>query len=78
MLLALHGFFIQILMVCQSFFYTYLLTSTFLFAGEICDESGNDLPPDIPPAPHDSDKGPNDWTPYDNHLQFEVADFLFC
>lgn len=50
---------------------------TFLLIGEICDENGNALPPDIPPAPHDSDKGPNDWTPYCNRLQFEVADFLF-
>ena len=57
--------------------YTYSLTLTFLFVGEICDESGNVLPPDTPPAPHDSDKGPDDWTPYDNRLQFEVADFLF-
>ena len=53
------------------------MTLTFLFVGEICDENGNALPPDIPPAPHDSDKGPNDWTPYDDRIQFEVADFLF-
>ena len=61
------------------FFFTYTLTSrlTFLFIGEICDESGNGLPPDIPPAPHDLDKGPNNWTPYYSRLQFEVADFLF-
>jgi hypothetical protein len=79
MLLALHGFFILSLMVCGSIFFTYTLTLllTFLFVGEICDKSGNGLPPDVPPAPHDSDKGFNDWTPYDNRLQFEVADFLF-
>jgi hypothetical protein len=63
-------------MVCQ-LFVTYTSTLTLLFVGQICDESGNALPPDIPPAPRDSDKGPNDWTPYDNRLQFEVADFLF-
>jgi Plavaka transposase len=57
---------------------THSLTLTFLFVGEICDEIGNGLPPDNPPAPRDSDtKGPNDWTPYSNRLQFEVADFLF-
>src|SRR6202789_2428935 len=54
-----------------------MLTLTFLFVGEICDKSGNGLTPDTPSAPRDSDKGPNDWTPYDNRLQFEVADFLF-
>ena len=50
-----------------------------LFVGEICDESGNFLPPEleVPAPPQDSDKGCNDWTPYDNCLQFEVADFLF-
>ena len=53
------------------------MTLTFLFVGEICDENGNDLPPDVPPAPNGSDKGPNDWAPYDSRLQFEVADFLF-
>ena len=52
------------------------MTLTSLFLGEICDENGNRLPPDTPPAPHD-DRGPNDWTPYGNRLQFEVADFLF-
>jgi hypothetical protein len=59
------------------FIYIVTLTLTFLFVGEICDESGNGLPPDVPPVPRDSDKGPNDWTPYDNRLQFEVADFIF-
>jgi Plavaka transposase len=29
------------------------------------------------PPPHNTDKGPDDWTPYENRLQFEVADFLF-
>ena len=29
------------------------------------------------PPPCNLDKGPNDWTPYKNRLQFEVADFLF-
>jgi Plavaka transposase len=31
----------------------------------------------MPPPPRHSDKGSDDWTPYDNHLQFEVADFLY-
>ena len=53
------------------------MSLTSLFVGEICDESGNFLPPEVPPPPQDSDKGRGDWTPYDNRLQFEVADFLF-
>jgi hypothetical protein len=29
------------------------------------------------PPPPNADKSPDDWTPYENRLQFEVADFLF-
>jgi hypothetical protein len=39
--------------------------------------NGNDIPPDTPPPPRDLDRGPDNWMPYDNRLQFEVADFLF-
>jgi hypothetical protein len=35
------------------------------------------IPPDTPPPPRDSDLGPDNWSPYDNRLQFELADFLF-
>ncbi|KAH8979767.1 hypothetical protein EDB86DRAFT_3088545 [Lactarius hatsudake] len=45
--------------------------------GRICDKNGNDIPPDTPPPPRNTDTGPDDWTPYENRLQFEVADFLF-
>ena len=24
------------------------------------------------------DQGPDNWTPYNNHIEFELADFLFC
>lgn len=48
-----------------------------LLVGRICDESGNDIPLDAVPPPHSSDKGPENWAPYDSYLQFEVADFLF-
>ena len=34
------------------------------------------MPADTPP-PRNPDKDPNDWTPYENRLQFEVAEFLF-
>jgi hypothetical protein len=59
-----------------SFFkYAQMLTS--LLVGRICDEGGNDIPLNASPPPRSSDKGPDDWTPYDTRLQFEVADFLF-
>ncbi|KAG1837631.1 hypothetical protein DFJ58DRAFT_628057, partial [Suillus subalutaceus] len=29
------------------------------------------------PPPHPSDRGPDDWTPYANRVDFEVADFLY-
>jgi hypothetical protein len=48
-----------------------------LHAGQICNEAGEDIPLDAPPPPRHLDKGTNDWTPYNNCLQFEVADFLF-
>ena len=59
-------------------FFKYILTLTLILVGQICDKDGNEIPLNMPPPPHDSDKGPNNWTPYDSHLQFEVADFLFC
>jgi len=27
--------------------------------------------------PRDSDRGPHDWSPYNNRVEFELADFLF-
>jgi Plavaka transposase len=45
--------------------------------GQVCDQDGFDVPLDTPPPPRDSDRGPDDWTPYDNRLQFEVANFLY-
>ncbi|KAF8802624.1 hypothetical protein BYT27DRAFT_7215275 [Phlegmacium glaucopus] len=45
--------------------------------GQICDVNGNDIPPDTPPPPRDLDRGPHNWMPYNNRLQFKVADFLF-
>jgi hypothetical protein len=45
--------------------------------GKICDEDGNEIPADTPPPPRDSDRGPNNWRPYSNRVEFEVADFLF-
>src|SRR5258706_7026949 len=35
------------------------------------------MPSDTPPPPHPSDKGPDNWAPYNNCVEFEVMDFLF-
>ncbi|KAH9020564.1 hypothetical protein EDB85DRAFT_2075668 [Lactarius pseudohatsudake] len=45
--------------------------------GQICDEDGNDIPSDTLAPPRNSNQGPNDWTPYNNRLEFEVANFLY-
>lgn len=44
---------------------------------DICDEDGHPIPPNTPPTPRESDRGPNDWTPYRNRTEFETADFLY-
>jgi hypothetical protein len=62
----------------ESIFVKYMQILTLPPVGQICDENGEDIPPDTPPPPRDSDNGPDDWTPYNSHLEFEVADFLFC
>src|SRR4051812_32877112 len=41
-----------------------------------CDEDGNVLPPDTPPQPRHQ-RTPNDWTPYSNRIEFELADFIY-
>jgi hypothetical protein len=63
----------------QPFFSSWFVrfTDNFPFSGTVCDEHGNDLPPDTPPPPRPSDHGPDDWTPYNNQVEFEVADFLY-
>lgn len=30
-----------------------------------------------PPPPRQTDKGPDDWTPYSSRINFETADFLY-
>ncbi|KAG1876353.1 hypothetical protein F4604DRAFT_1880643 [Suillus subluteus] len=46
-------------------------------SGRICDELGDDIPSNTLPPPHPSNCGPDDWTPYANQVDFEVADFLY-
>ncbi|KAF8506107.1 hypothetical protein JB92DRAFT_2833021 [Gautieria morchelliformis] len=44
--------------------------------GQICNENGDDIPPDTLPPPRGSDQGPDDWTPYANRLEFEGYQLL--
>jgi hypothetical protein len=62
----------------KSIFVKYMQILTLPPVGQICDENSEHRPPDTPPPPHDSNNGPDDWTLYNYHLEFEVADFLFC
>ncbi|OAX33018.1 hypothetical protein K503DRAFT_794615 [Rhizopogon vinicolor AM-OR11-026] len=48
-----------------------------ILAGRICDEYGQDIPPETPPPPRRSDHDLDDWTPYNSHIEFEIADFIF-
>ncbi|KAG2367402.1 hypothetical protein BDR07DRAFT_1448953 [Suillus spraguei] len=41
-----------------------------------CDANGAFIDQDAPPPPH-TDAPPTDWTPYDNRVEFEMAEFLF-
>lgn len=45
--------------------------------GQRCDENGDDLPPDAPPPPVDSERGNDGYFPYESQAEFELADFLF-
>jgi hypothetical protein len=48
-----------------------------MIVGRIRDKDGKEIPPETPPSSRESDWGPDDWTPYNNHIEFKVADFLF-
>ena len=53
------------------------ITLILLTVGQICDAHGHDIPLNTPSPPHDSDRGPHDWTPYNSRNEFELANFLF-
>jgi hypothetical protein len=42
-----------------------------------CDKDGNAVPQGTPPPPRETDNGPEDWTPYENRPQFELADYIY-
>ena len=60
------------------FTYTQLALAALIItvSGKICDENGEFIPPDTPPT-SDPNLTPQDWNPYKNRLQFELADFLY-
>src|SRR5882724_10583141 len=45
-----------------------------LYLGENCDQHGNYISTDLPPPPCESDYQPDDWYPYQDQIEFEVAD----
>jgi len=49
------------------------------FLGTPCDKDGNDLPPNTPPPPYTSytTSDTSDWTPFNDRVEFEMADFLY-
>ena len=57
--------------------FAQLLSRLICFAtAQRCDALGQNLPEDAPP-PLTTPKLPDNWTPYRNRLEFELADFLF-
>ncbi|KIM76997.1 hypothetical protein PILCRDRAFT_12366 [Piloderma croceum F 1598] len=52
-------------------------TPIFVPSSQICDKYGNNIPVNSPSPPRKSDLGPNDWTPYQSRVEFELADFLY-
>ncbi|EGO04775.1 hypothetical protein SERLA73DRAFT_68443 [Serpula lacrymans var. lacrymans S7.3] len=56
----------------EHFYRTYHL----YLNGQPCTADGVILPPDSPPFPA-PEKSPDDWTPYRNRIEFELAELLF-
>ena len=56
---------------------TQLFKRLTILQGIPCDKDGNAVPQGTPPPPYDTDNGPDDWTPYENRAQFELADYIF-
>jgi hypothetical protein len=59
----------------------FILSLTESYLGTPCDSLGNDLPPNTPPPPYTSPENGgatcNEWNPFNNRAQFEIADFLY-
>ena len=62
-------------MVCTYFIYSFVLSPPI---GKICDEDGNELPPNSPPPVHSAPQcSADDWCPHESRIQFELANFLY-
>ncbi|KZP25932.1 hypothetical protein FIBSPDRAFT_732975 [Athelia psychrophila] len=65
----------------RSFVFCSYIKLTDISSATPCNSKGEYIPRDSPPPPYQSGTGtnpdPQDWTPFDNRLQFETADFLF-
>lgn len=48
-----------------------------IVTGIPCDKYGNALPPNTPPPRRHEGMSSDDWTPYRNHTEYQLADFLF-
>jgi len=57
-------------------FFCVLITKFCVSLGCPCDENGNYLPPGTPPPPCPT-AAPGDWNPFEDEVQFKVADFLY-
>ncbi|KIM72139.1 hypothetical protein PILCRDRAFT_16420 [Piloderma croceum F 1598] len=44
--------------------------------GRICDQHGNNIPSNTPPPLRPSEQEPDDWALYNDHVKFEVTNFL--
>ena len=54
-----------------------LVSYVLLHPGQKCVQYGVNITAGSLPPPHESDHGPNDWTPYAGQVEFELADFLY-
>ncbi len=57
--------------------YDYSNKRLIISQGIPCDKDGNAVPQGTPPLPRETDNGPEDWTPYNDRSQFELADYIF-
>ena len=57
--------------------FIHLFPLSYHVKGDICNKSGLDLDKGTPPPPCEMDSGPDDWSSYNSHVEFELANFLY-
>jgi len=70
------GYTIRILTVCDIVFVTRK-SKVSDFEGVRCDKDGRNLPPNAPPPVHHSGGDDNDWSPFNDRVEFEMAEFIY-